>query len=143
MPTQRVGIWNVKRCKDDYARFFELQLIPGQLADGDRSLCSNPSEGYNIKNGYGMIFNHEGSTHSHLFREGQYDNEYFIRDDFAKFKERYQTRIANFYSYIQAHDEIILIHSLHPEIESVGDLQQICDLLIDRYPGKIFRSIEI
>ena len=79
--------------------FFDLSLIPNQLIDGDRIFCSNPNEGYNITNSYGMIFNHEGSTHSHLFCEGTNDDDYFIRDDFAKFKKRYQKRINNFYSY--------------------------------------------
>ena len=66
-----------------------------------------------------------------------------IRDDFAKFKKRYQTRIDNFRSYIREQDEIIFIHSLHPDIEGQGDLQQICDLLLDRYPGKSFQYIDI
>ena len=129
--------------KDDFARFFELELIPGGIADGDRSQCANPLEGYNIRNSYGMIFNHEGSTHSHLFCEGTNDDDYFIRDDFAKFKERYQKRIDNFYSYIQEHSEICFIHSLHEGIEGQGDLQKICDLLSSKYTGKIFTPMKI
>jgi len=60
----------LKKCiETDFAHFFEnLSLIPGPNASGDRSLCGDG--GVNISNSYGMIFNHEGSTHSHLFIDG-------------------------------------------------------------------------
>lgn len=98
------------RCiEEDFANFFtNLQLIYGQNAEGDRSLCG---PGFtNITNSYGLVFNHEGSTHSHLFLDGKNDDDYYIRNDFEKFKERYVQRIQNFRNYLKTYNKIDFLY---------------------------------
>jgi hypothetical protein len=58
-----------------------------------------------ITNYYNMIFNHEGSGHSHLFNIGKNDDLFYIRNDFEKFKERYSLRINNYRDYIKNYDQ--------------------------------------
>ena len=41
----------------------------------------------NITNFYNIVFNHEGSTHSHLFNIGKNDDLFFIRNNFEEFKK--------------------------------------------------------
>jgi hypothetical protein len=119
----------------NFSNFFDdLHLIPGGNAEGDRSGCG--PGGMNITNDYGIIFNHEGSTHSHLFVEGKNDDEFYIRNNFQKFRERYITRINNFRNYINSSNEIVLIFSRHPN-DTYSD-QELLDLFNSVYPGKTF-----
>ena len=89
-----------------------------------------------IVNSYGMIFNHEGSTHSHLFNEGRNDDQFYIRNNFKKFRERYARRIQNFRNYINSSQEIVLIFNKYP-----GDKHQDHELLklfSNAFPRKKF-----
>ncbi len=90
----------------------------------------------NITNAYCMIFNHEGSTHSHMFIEGKNDDEYYIRNNFEKFRERYTNRINNFRNYINSSDEIVLIFSRYPDDTHTDN--DILSLFNYCYPGKTF-----
>ena len=72
------------RCiETNFDHFFDdLRLIPGENANGDRT---NAGVGkLNITNSYNMIFNHEGSTHSHLFKNGTHSQHGF---EFIKLNE--------------------------------------------------------
>lgn len=89
----------ISAIEDDFAHFFDLLIVDGTNAEGDRSKAGEG--GRNIANAYGMTFNHEGSTHSHLFAEGKNDDEFYIRDDFAKFRQRYAARVQNFRDAMQ------------------------------------------
>jgi hypothetical protein len=123
--------------KTDFLHFFDdLHLVPGGNAEGDRSECGKGLQ--NIKNKYGMMFNHESPTHSHLFRDGKNDDDFYIRDDFSEFKKRYKARIDNFYKHIEENDEIILIHRFFKGICEVADLEAICNILREKYPTKRF-----
>jgi hypothetical protein len=90
-----------------------------------------------------MIFNHEGSTHSHLFKEGKNDDEFYIRDDFKKFKERYSVRIKNFLNYIEENNEIIFIYSSYSGIYKEQELEKIYKIFLKKFPTKIFNFITI
>jgi hypothetical protein len=126
----------------DFKHFFEnLHTIAGENATGDRSKCGVGL--LNITNSYGMIFNHEGSTHSHLFKEGKNDDFFYIRNDFQKFKERYSLRIKNFFNYIEENNEIIFIYSLYPGICEQRDLGKIKELVLKKYPKKIVNFITL
>lgn len=126
----------------DFHFFFDdLHLIPGINADGDRSLCGRGLE--NITNKYGMIFNHESSTHSHLFHNGTNDDMFYIRDNFLEFKKRYIARIANFHKYIEENENIILLHHLYKGICELADLEAICNILREKYPKKHFAYMQI
>jgi len=126
----------------DFKFFFDnLHTIPGTNADGDRSECGDGL--LNITNYYGMIFNHEGSTHSHLFKEGKNDDEFYIRDDFKKFKERYSVRIKNFLNYIEENNEIIFIYSSYSGIYKEQELEKIYKIFLKKFPTKIFNFITI
>jgi hypothetical protein len=85
-----------------------------------------------------MIFNHEGSTHSHLFNIGKNDDSFYIRNDFEKFKERYAIRINNFKNYIQTHDHIVFVVSYTGNKDHAGnaDIGVLNNLLKEIYPTK-------
>ena len=121
----------------DFRHFFDnMHTIWGDNAGGDRSRCQ--TEGHqNITNAYQMIFNHEGSTHAHLFTEGKDDDEFYIRNNFQEFRKRYSRRIQNFLDYIKENDDITLIHS------GDGDLAEILHLMRQKYPGKVFHGMKI
>ena len=97
-------------------------------------------EGNVIKNHYGIIFNHEGSSHKHLFKDGNLDGEFYTRNDFQEFKKRYRRRIKNFFNYIKTYDEISFIYKHDPEnplsLAHKFDKQKLLDLLIRKYKDK-------
>lgn len=125
----------VKCISTNFANFFDnLHLIPGENAPGDRTGCG--PGGMNITNAYEMIFNHEGSTHSHMFAEGKNDDEFYIRNNFQKFRERYANRINNFRNYINSSNEIVLIFNKHPQ-DTYAD-HELLTLFNNAYPGKKF-----
>lgn len=97
------------KCLDtDFKYFFDdLCLIDGINAAGNRSKCGMGRK--NITNKYGMIFNHEGSTHSHLFKEGKNDDFFYIKNNFAQFRARYSNRINNFYHYIENSKKVTFV----------------------------------
>jgi hypothetical protein len=128
-----------KCIKDDFKNFFDLSISPGMNADGDRSKCGIGLR--NITNSYGIVFNHEGATHSHLFNEGRNDDDFYIRNDFEKFKQRYTQRIQNFHNYMHEYDKIVLVH--HNFNNARYNIGVICEILKERYPGKIFTILEI
>ena len=97
----------------------------------------------NITNYYGIIFNHESSSHSYLFKEGCNDDYFYTRNDFYEFKKRYSERIKNFRDYIDEYDSITLVHSIHEGFNGEGDLQDICNILNEKYPNKKFSFIEV
>lgn len=128
--------------KTNFKHFFDdLHTISGVNSDGDRSMCGPGL--LNITNYYGMTFNYEGATHSHLFTESKNDDEFYIRNDFYEFKKRYSSRIKNFIDYIENNNEITLVHSLYPGICDERDLSKIRDILEEKYPGKEFKFIEL
>lgn len=117
--------------ESNFAFFFnELKLVDGCNAEGDRSLCGSGNK--NIVNLYSIIFNHEGSTHSHLFKTGRNDDEFYIRNDFEEFKKRYSKRIKNFYSNINSSNCITFI--CHGYTEEQVD--KLLILLRHKFPNK-------
>lgn len=105
---------SVCRCiEEDFQHFFDdLKLVSGTNAEGDRTLCGSGE--LNIINKYGIVFNHESPTHSHLFREGTNEDMYYVKNDFENFKKRYTERIRNFRNYIQTHNKIIFVYNPMP-----------------------------
>jgi hypothetical protein len=119
----------------NFSKFFDnLHLQPGANAPGDRSKCG--PGGMDIVNSYGMIFNHEGSTHSHLFNEGRNDDHFYIRNNFQKFRERYTRRIQNFRNYINKSQEIVLIFNKHPD--NKHEDHELLNLFSNAFPRKKF-----
>jgi hypothetical protein len=111
----------ISAIEDDFASFFELSLLEDQQnADGDRSQAGPGTR--NITNAYGFIFNHEGSTHSHLFANGKNDDDFYIRDDFAQFRTRYTARIANFRAAMRLPAVTLVSHG-HSESERANLLR--------------------
>lgn len=94
-----------------------------------------------ITNHYNIIFNHEGSGHSHLFNIGKNDDLFYIRNNFEKFKERYTQRINNFRNYINNYDNIIFIHKKDDRSNNYNPTILI-NLLKDKY-NKHIKIIEI
>jgi len=69
-----------------------------------------------------MKFNHEGPSHSHLFVEGTYDDWFYVRNDFEKFRERFLRWIENFRKLLAAHDNSTIIAE-----QTQSDLEKIAD----------------
>ena len=124
--------------KDDFAMFFvNLRLIEGVNAGGNRMKSGKGK--LNITNYYNIVFNHESSTHSHLFSKGTNDDEYYTRNNFKLFKERYETRISNFRNYINNNNIINLVFFN----ESKVDLNIILLILKNKYINKNFNIIYV
>ena len=127
--------------ESDFQSFFEeLRLTAGMNADGDRTHCG--VGGMNITNSYNIVFNHEGSTHSHLFSEGNNDDFFYIKHDFENFRKRYVKRIENFQNYINNYNTIHFVYTLdYPdEILYIDKLKQ---LLSIKYKNKTIHFLEI
>jgi len=124
-------------CIETDFRYFldDLRLIPGGNADGDRTNCGEGKQ--NITNHYNMIFNHEGSTHSHLFNEGKNDDLFYIRNDFEEFKKRYSKRIENYNKYISECDDITFLYKKDPYDDDASfDYEKLFTLLKKKYNNK-------
>lgn len=126
-----------RKCIDtNFEHFFDdLRLIPGPNATGDRSLCGKGEQ--NITNAYGMVFNHEGSTHSHQFKEGKNDDEFFIRDNFKEFRLRYSMRIQNYLDYINTYNEITFVYNPDPALKNMKN--EPLEFLTETYTSKIIQ----
>jgi hypothetical protein len=59
-----------------------------------------------------------------MFKEGKNDDEFYIRNDFQKFKERYAERIKNFKEYLNTSKSITFIHHSYTseQITSLNEL---------------------
>ena len=128
----------IKCLKDDFKNFFtDLKLIPGINANGDRN---NAGSGLvNITNSYGMIFNHESPTHSHLFNKGNNNDNYYIQNNYKEFKIRYVNRIENFYRYINDYKTIIFVIN----IDDNNSVDELYLLLKKKYFHKNIKLINI
>tara|TARA_Y200000002_G_C22401039_1_gene545654 strand:+ start:189 stop:671 length:483 start_codon:yes stop_codon:yes gene_type:complete len=67
-------------------------------------------KGGTITNNNGILFNHESSYQSHLFRNGTNDKEFYTRNNFKEFKIRYDRRIRNFKEYLKLYKNIVFIY---------------------------------
>ena len=99
-----------KTLENNFDTFFDgLQIISWDNADGDRS---NAGPGLScIKNQDGIIFNHEGAGHSHMFLDNKDDDEFYTRNNFQEFKKRYSQRIENFKNYCKDATNITFVYS--------------------------------
>lgn len=96
----------------NFKNFFEdLKVIPWGNADGIRDLAGIGKTA--ITNKSKIIFNHEGGSHSHLFKEGRNDDNFYIRNNFKEFKKRYNNRINNFKNYLSENDKITFIYKIN------------------------------
>jgi hypothetical protein len=123
----------------DFSSFFEdLHLIPWSPVAGREQ----KNEVNAIKNKYKMIFNHEGSSHSHLFYEKN-DDSYYYRNDFENFKSRYMTRIQNFNNYILSNKDITFLIQLMPEDDTIENFKKIEQVLKKKYIQKNIKILKL
>ena len=132
---------SMRKCIETNFEYFldELRTIPGENAKGNRELCGKGQ--LNITNKYGIIFNHEGSTHSHLFATGKNDDEFYIRDDFKEFRLRYSKRVENYLNYIKNYNEITFVYKPAPEAPNME--KELLEFLSEVYKDKKIRVIRI
>ena len=129
-----ITTWDAfKKCLETDFEFFYDNLHLEDLKDiGNYPLPGN-SNTYDIFNVYGMRFNHESPSHCHMFRDGQNDTEFYIRNDFLELKKRYNARISNFRKYMTTSDEVCLVFSYNP-----GDkIEELLEMLRKRYPDTL------
>ena len=98
-------------------------------------------KGY-IKNSfYKFMFNYETPGHADLhLKEGWPGNDknYFIKDNFKMFIDRYNRRISNFKNYIKENDHIIFILQMVKINQENSLLLKLKKILKKKYPKKIF-----
>ncbi len=126
-----------KILENNFTTFFDgLKIIEWNNGEGDRS---NAGKGYSaITNKDGIIFNHEGAGHSHLFSIGKNDDFYYSRNDFKEFKIRYSKRIQNFQSKLINANNITFVYT--------GDYfeeNNIREIIKKTYGEKIINFIKI
>jgi hypothetical protein len=125
-----------KVLKTDFKDFFDLKIIKWVNADGNRRFAGPGLTC--VSNKDGIIFNHEGAGHSHLFREGTNDDAFYTRNNFKEFKKRYYNRILNFRNYCKYSNEIIFIHNHKDFDESI-----IYNIITKTYGKKIIKFISL
>ena len=130
-----------KCIETDFEYFFhDLRLIPHPCGkDRPKNDCENK---HAIINHYNIVFNHEGSLNSHLFKIGKNDDLFYIRNDFEEFKKRYQSRINNFRNYMSECESITFIIK-YKEQNRENDLITLTNLLKEKYRNKNINIIEI
>jgi hypothetical protein len=124
---------------NDFDNFFDgLQIIKWSNYKGDRTLAG---PGFTaIKNKNGIIFNHEGGGHSHIFKEGTNDDTYFTKNDFKEFKVRYSKRIKNFKDNLKKYNKINFIYK---DRGNKFNEQIVKNIIIKKYGPKIIKFINI
>ena len=95
-----------------------------------------------IKNTYyKFMFNHETPGHADLhLKEGWPGNDknYFIKNNFEMFIDRYNRRISNFKNYIKKNDHIIFILQMVKTNQENSLLLKFKKVLKKKYPKKTF-----
>ena len=124
--------------ESDFNNFFDdLKIIPWGNADGERKFCGKGLSCITNKNG--IIFNHEGAGHSHLFKDGTNDDEFYTRNNFEEFRKRYLSRILNFKNYCKNSNEITFIYNQ----EDFFDENMIKNIIINTYGKKTVKFISL
>lgn len=123
--------------QNDFEGFFDgLKLVGGENAVGDRR-SAGPGN-LNISNSLGMIFNHESSTHSHMFRDGKNDDQYYTSDNFKRFRQRYDRRIQNWRKQFQLHSKITRVYEPEPDSDIKDQTESILRVFNRTYPDHTF-----
>ena len=125
----------------NFETFFKgLRVRSWGNAAGDRS---NAGPGLtSITNDAGIVFNHEGGGHSHLFSEGRNDDEFYIRNDFHKFRERYKKRIENFKNTLINYNEICFLYKESNKYPKLN-LDSIINIINNNYGDKKIEFLRI
>ena len=131
-----------KILETDFCDFFDdMKIIKWGNAKGDRTLAG---PGLTVvSNKHDMIFNHEGGGHSHLFQEGKNDDEFYTRNNYEKFKERYTQRIENFRRYCKEFDKIKFIYNKSANSSEKFDESYIKNLIIKTYGKKTINFVSL
>ena len=98
-------------------------------------------KGYIKNTFYKFLFNHETPGHANLhLKEGWpgNDKEYFIKDSFKMFIDRYNRRISNLKKYIQENNHIVFILQMVKVNHHHPLLLKLKNVLKKKYPNKIF-----
>jgi hypothetical protein len=126
----------------NFETFFKgLRVCTWGNALGNRS-NAGPG-GTAITNDAGIIFNHEGGAHSHLFAEGRNDDEFYIRNNFYKFRQRYEKRIENFKNTLRNYNKIYFLHKKSSEYPKLLNLNSITNIINKHYGDKKIEFINI
>lgn len=96
--------------ENNFSTFFDgLKIIEWGNGKGDRS---NAGKGFSaITNKEGIIFNHEGAGHSHLFKVGRNDDTFYSKNNFKEFRIRYARRIQNFQTILKKANNITFVYT--------------------------------
>ena len=99
-----------KILENDFSTFFDgLRITEWQNGSGNRS---NAGKGMSaITNKDGIIFNHEGGGHSHLFKVGRNDDTFYSKNNFKEFRIRYARRIQNFQTILKKANNITFVYT--------------------------------
>lgn len=85
-----------------------------------------------------FFFNHEGSGHSHLFKEGTNQDNFYTKNNYKEFKKRYNNRISNFKNYCKYANTITFIHN-----HKIIDETLIKNIITNKYGKKTIKFISL
>ncbi|ALH22939.1 Papain-like cystein peptidase [Chrysochromulina ericina virus CeV-01B] len=126
-----------KTLEANFNNFFDdLKIITWSNGAGDRISAGKGLTCITNKNG--IIFNHEGAGHSHLFKEGKNDDEFYTRNNFKEFRKRYSSRILNFKNYCKNSNEITFVYN-----DKDFDESMIQNIIINTYGEKTIKFISL
>jgi len=125
----------------NFETFFKgLRVCAWGNASGNRS-NAGPG-GTAITNDAGIVFNHEGGGHSHLFSEGRNDDEFYIRNNFHKFRQRYEQRIKNFKNTSIKYDDIVFLYKESSKYSKLNE-STIINSIYKHYGNKTIKFLHI
>ena len=124
----------VKCIKDDFKYFVDplyLKCIPADFSIG----AIRKGEHLIQNTHYNFIFNHESPDHHDIWKIQEWSGgkNHFIDNDFEKFIERQDKRIANFRSYLEGTKKIIFMIS-GPNL----DLTELIEVIETKYPNLVY-----
>ena len=91
-----------------------------------------------ITNKCGIIFNHEGGGHSHLFKVCRNYDTFFSKHNFKEFRIRYTRRIQNLQNYLKKANNITFVYTGDCFEENI-----IREIIKKTYGDKIIKFIQI
>jgi hypothetical protein len=116
----------VECIRTDFTHFFDLTF---KTISSDSLYCTSDTLIYNPQ--YKFLFNHESPGHANLWQTQGWPGgkEHFISQNFLKFRERYERRIAAFRDYLQSGESIQFLITLPS-----SNLLDLHEVLQDKYP---------
>lgn len=117
--------------KEDFRDFCTPDYLTLKEIPSDSPYCKDDLLIYNSK--YKFLFNHESPRHANLWKEQKWEGGmyHFLKNNYEKFRERYERRIQNFRTYLNSGQEVVFL--IIPPRED--NFLQLREILSQQYPS--------